>query len=170
MAARRHQPGHRPQEEGAAAHQRRGNQPALDQRRVAIEIGEDGLHQLGALDDAVGDPRPFLLLDQQRYRRERPGPFLAFADDPETGADILRMALHPFAGMAEIVAGNHRQLFEHRRPGRVVAARAEHVATLLPRAIIRDPARGMDRGIKQRGRGKRGHQVRNSPAGGHHNP
>lgn len=166
IAAGRHQPGHRPQEEGAAANQRRRDEPALDQLRIAVEIREDRLHQLGALLDAGRNALPLCTADQQRNGRDRPGAFLTFADDAEAGADILGMALRALARMAEVIAGDRRQFLEHRGPGRIVMLCAEHVALELLAAIVRDPPRGMRARIKQGRRGKGGHGIyRSRPAG-----
>ena len=94
-----------------------------DQFPVAVQVGEDRLEQSRALRRARRDPVPFVLGDQQRDGRDRPGPLVAVAGDAETGADILGVALDALAGMAEIFAGGDRELLERRGPRSGIAAR-----------------------------------------------
>ena len=128
MASGRGKPDHRPQEERAAADQCGRDQTAFDVSRLIVEIGEQGFHQLGALAHPGFDRHPFRALDQQRYGRDGPRPFVRLADDAEAGPDILGMTLYAFARMAEIVARDGAQFLEHRTPGGGVRRGAQHVA------------------------------------------
>jgi hypothetical protein len=51
-----------------------GNESAPDQRVRSVEIGENHLEQLGALDQRALDAFPFAARQQQRDRVERPEP------------------------------------------------------------------------------------------------
>jgi hypothetical protein len=125
--------------------------PVGDKPALAIQVGEHRLDHLGALGDAGSDRLPFGLGDQQRDGGERPGALLTFAGDAEARADILGLAMRAFARGLEIVAGQRRQLFEHRRPGRITrSAGAEHIVHTTRGAIIRDPPVGDRSCVEQR--------------------
>ena len=162
VIAGRFQPDHRPQEMRAAGDERGRDQPLLDQLCLTVEIGDDMFEQVRPLDDAGGDLRPLVALDQQRYRRQRPRPFLGFSGDAEARADILSMVLHAFARTLQIVAANGDDLLQHRRPRRAVGRVAQHVAGAALGAIVRDPAPRVDGRIEQARRGQRRH-VRSAP-------
>ena len=73
-----------------------GSRPSRDQPVVAIDVGDDGLEQFGALDEAGGDRLPFAFVDQQRHMRQRPGAL--------GGAGLVVDAVVD-AGVAQILVG-----------------------------------------------------------------
>ena len=73
MAVGRGDAGERAQELGIAGDEGRGQDAALDQGRMAHQVGEQGLEQTGALLDAARQHRPVGRVDDDRQMGERPG-------------------------------------------------------------------------------------------------
>jgi len=131
LAARRRKALHRAQIAGVAVHQRGRQQPALQQRLLAVAIGHDGVEQLRALRHAALDHRPFVFVDQKRQQVERPWTRLAIV-----GIDVVRDVV-----AADLLHHRRRRLVE---PGHTVFAeqaeeapprlanRAGSVAQLIP--------------------------------------
>jgi hypothetical protein len=156
-AAGRVEPDHRPQEERTAGDERGGDMAVGDQLARAVEVGDHRLHQRRALDHAALDPRPFAGFDQQRDGGDGPGALIGLVGDAEACTDVDRMPLDAFADVAEVVRGDHREFGEHCRPGGVgatVFSGAQHVGAGGARAIVGDPALGMDHRV-EKGRGLR---------------
>ena len=75
-----------------AGDHRRRQGPFADHAGLAIEVGQQGLHQPGALGDAGGERRPFLGTDDQRRLAERPGTLRILAPDAVGDAGIADVA------------------------------------------------------------------------------
>ena len=96
MPARRVDADHGPQELVIAGDQFGRQQPALHQLVAAIDIGDDGFEQLGALGQAARDGQPLAFVEDHRHMRQRPGPLLAL------GAVIFAVI---DAGIAQVLVG-----------------------------------------------------------------
>ena len=71
-----------------AQHQRRGNAAIGQQGLWPVKIGEQGVHQAGALRNTGFDLCPLVGRDDHRQTIERPGPGLAFG----VGVDVVGQA------------------------------------------------------------------------------
>ena len=78
MAARRPDADQRPQELRVGGDQGRRHEAFRHQPVLAVNVGQDRFHQIGALDEAFGDLRPLLLVDQHRNMGERPAALCGF--------------------------------------------------------------------------------------------
>ena len=98
----------------AAAGDQAGGQVAFGDEAVRpVEVGGDRLEQVGALDEAAGDARCLLLLDQHRDMRERPGALV------RAGGTVLA---EEDAGVAQVLvaAGEAAGDVLGREPGEMV--------------------------------------------------
>jgi hypothetical protein len=153
LAARRLHPHHRAHEERAARDQRRRKLTPRDQSAGAVDVGDHAFHQLGTLGDAAFDPCPFVPVDQQRDRRQRPGALVAFAGDTKAGADILGLALRAFGHQPDRLARDAGRFLERHAPSlaRIAGRTAQHVGRDRLAAIFVDPAIGDHARVEQVG-------------------
>lgn len=86
---------HRPQELGMSCHHARGQKALRHEPAGAVDVGDDALHQTGALDDAGGQLRPVGGVDDEGQRTQRPGMLAPVAVDPVGDAGVADM---PFGG------------------------------------------------------------------------
>ena len=153
LAPRRLHPHHRAHEERAARDQRRRYLTARNQSTGAVDIGDHAFHQLGTLGDTAFDPCPFVPVDQQRNRRQRPGALVAFAGDAKAGADILGLSLCAFGHQPDRLARDAGRFLERHAPclARIAGGTAQHVGRDRLAAIFVDPAIGDHARVEQVG-------------------
>ena len=172
-AAGRCDPTQRRDEVRAAGH-RGGRQVAVgDQRGVAIEVAQQGFHQVGALLDAGGDLRPFLFAEDQRQRVERPAALVLLAIDPVGDAGVADVPGGQVEAALELALGILGEIAQEAQP---VAARPaggveQLVGDALDRGIAAQPAgqplgrRGLQvRGAATLGGGLSGHPASSGQA------
>ena len=81
--------------------QHRRQQLVLQQRLRAVDVGQHGVEQAGALDDAAFDLRPFVGRDHEGQRVERPARRAAVVQQVDRGARFLELAARALDALAQ---------------------------------------------------------------------
>ncbi len=87
--------------------------PLRHQPVRAVEVGGDAFEELRPLDEPAGEARAFLLGDQDRYVRERPGPL-------RRAGGVVLAEVDPGVAEVLVAAGEARREFLRRHPGEFV--------------------------------------------------
>ena len=104
-----------------------GRAPSANSVRLAIDVLQQGLHQVGPLFDAGGDLRPLGLAEDQRQRVDRPAALVFLAVDPvgDAGvADVPGGEVEAALELALVVLG---EVAQEAQP---VVARADRSASI----------------------------------------
>ena len=140
MPARRLHADHRPQKFRAGGDQARRQQPVGDQAVFPIDVGDDRLEQLGALDQAGGDRLPFALVDQQRHMRQRPGALggAGLVVDAVVDAGIAQILVGAGEAARQLLGAQRIERVDERLPDRAqCAAGVDHlVGDAVERAVV----------------------------------
>ena len=126
------------------ARDRRGRKIAgRDQRAGAIDIGEDPLHQLGALLDPLRDLAPLIGLDKERQMRQGPGALARVAIAAVGDAGLADMTVGRGEAAPDVVGAEIRHRIQVAQP---IVARAAVLADELvgdagERLVIGDQGR-----------------------------
>ena len=128
------------QKVGAAGDRGRRQIARSDQLALAINIGEDPLHQLHALLDPLCDLTPFAGVYEQRHMGQRPGPFARVAVDAVGDAGVANVPVRRRKASAYVICAKVRQQVEIAQPMRArEAIRAdEFIGNAGERLVIGD--------------------------------
>ncbi len=99
-----------------------------DQRAGAVDVGEDALHQLGALLDPLRDLAPLIGLDEERQVRQRPGALARVAIAAVGDAGLADMAVGGGEAAADVFGAEIRHRIQVAQP---IGARAAVLADEL---------------------------------------
>ena len=127
-AARRIDAAHGAHERRIAINQRRRQQVALQQGLIAVDIVDNGIQQLGALDQAGFQGLPFLGPDQEGDRVHAPGAgrFPGVVVDVVRGAVFPDEALRRVPAVLQFLIGKPPQAFQEVAPVRAHARLGIH--------------------------------------------
>jgi hypothetical protein len=81
--------------------QHRRQQMILEQRLRAVDVGQHGVEQAGALDDAAFDLGPFVGRDHEGQRIERPARRTAVVEQVDRGAGLFELAARALDALAQ---------------------------------------------------------------------
>ena len=160
-----------PQVFRAARHHARGQEPLRDEPARPVDVGDDALHQAGALDDAGGQLRPVGGIDDERQRAQRPGMLAPVAVDPVGDSRVADVALGREEAGGDLAVVEPGEPFEKARPAAAqLSARIDHLvgeagtgrvafrpAPDARRRIVGRPGGGVGRGPVREG-GRRCHR------------
>ena len=116
MAARWRRAGHHPPIMGAAGDDAGGQLAVAHQRLGGVDVADDPLQQVGALNQPAFDMRPFRRIDQQRHRAERPGPLFLVPGVAEGHAKVDRLPCDMIGQNGGIGLRLGGQLVQHGAP------------------------------------------------------
>ena len=130
MAVGRRGARHHPPIMGAAGNDAGGQMPVAHQRLGGVNVTDDPLEQLGALNEARFDVAPLRGVDQQRQWPQRPGTFLLIAGQAEGKAKVGSLTRDMIGERRRIALRLRGQPVQHRAPvpGRVRGGIGEQVA------------------------------------------
>ena len=145
---------HRPQKLGTGSDKLRRQQSRTDEPIGAVNVGDDALKEIGALDQTRCDRAPLAFLDHQRHMRQRPlarvRPTLVVGAVVDAG--IAQIVIGAGELDVDFAAGHSAQPRNQRLPCRPdPAIRPDHlVDRAWPRTIIREQAGAASFGNRRR--------------------
>ena len=145
VPARRLQADHRAKEMRAAIEQGSREQATAHQPLRPVNILEQHFHERRALDNGIGNARPFARVDHQRDGRQWPFSLVAVAGHAKPRADLVCLPLDACARLVEITIACHRNFIGHSGPHAAIACFADDIALRDLRAIGVKPRRAAER-------------------------